>query len=158
MKLSQIKQLQEAALRPSQAPDFVERSPEFSKLRELGGEKLAHDVAIAWQGDARDYQRTGGKNFQPLVAQMLNDRVVERRYGIHLTTDLRAVLSRIIQMSYHAFPDVTKLRATINAPHSGGVWGNIWARECEEVEFDAALFEVIKADVLTLLSEEENRV
>jgi hypothetical protein len=68
------------------------------------------------------------------------------------------VLSRIIQLSYHAFPDVSRLKATSNAPHSGGVWGNVWARECAEVEFDAALYEVIKADVLTLLSEEENRV
>lgn len=157
MKLSQIKNLTEQQ-RPSQAPDYVQRSPEFAKLRELGGDKLANDVAVAWQGDARDYERTGGKNFQPLVAQMLNDRVVERRYGITPSSELRAILSRIIQMSYHAFPDVTKLRATTNAPHTGGVWGNSWARECAEVEFDAALFEVIKADVLTLLSEEENRV
>lgn len=158
MKLSQIKQLTEAEVRPSQAPDFVQRSPEFQKLKELGGDKLANDVAVAWQGDARDYQRSGGKGFQPLVAQMLNDRVVERRYGIRLTPELRTVLSRIIQLSYHAFPDVDRLKATSNAPHSGGVWGNVWARECAEVEFDAALYEVIKADVLTLLSEEENRV
>ena len=98
-------------------------SPEFQKLKELGGDKLANDVAVAWQGDARDYQRSGGKGFQPLVAQMLNDRVVERRYGIQLTPELRTVLSRIIQLSHHAFPDTNRLKATTNAPHSGDVWG-----------------------------------
>lgn len=157
MKLSQIKTLTEE--RASQSPDYVQRSPEFAKLRELAGEKLAHDVAVAWQGDAREYSRTGGKGFQSLVAQMLNDRVVERRYGIHVSSELRGVLSRIINMAYHAFPDVNKLRATRNQVGPNDVWGHhVWARECAEVEFDAALFEIIKDDVSTLLSEGKKRV
>ena len=71
--------------RPSQQPDFLPKTPEFQQLRTLAGDKLATDIAIAWQGDVKDYARTGGKGFSPLVAQMLDDRAIERRYGIQPT-------------------------------------------------------------------------
>lgn len=144
--------------RPSQQSDFLPRTPEFQQLRTLAGDKLATDVAIAWQGDVKDYARTGGKGFNPLVAQMLDDRVIERRYGIQSTPQLRKILSSIKQLSHHAFPDINQLRATTNAPYTGGVWGNQWARECASVEYDELLYEVLKADIVTLLTEEENRV
>lgn len=51
MKLAQLKQLQENAI-----PTTLQRSEEFAKIRELIGEKFATDIAIAWQGDARDFQ------------------------------------------------------------------------------------------------------
>lgn len=157
MLLSQFTKLVENQDRPSQRPDFLPRTPEFQQLRDLAGEKLASDIAVAWQGDVKDYARTGGKNFQPLVAQMLNDRVVERRYGVEITPPLRKILSALVQLAHHAFPDTERLRGTTNATYSGGVWGNAWARECATVEFDEILYEVLKADVVTLLSEEDNQ-
>lgn len=154
MKLAQLKQLQENA-----TPATLQRSDEFAKIRELIGDKFATDIAVAWQGDARDFQRTGGKGFQSLVVQMLNDRVIERRYGVPVTPELHRLLQRLKSLAYHAFPDASSLRATNNASYANDVWGyHNWARECQEVEFDSALFEIIKADVRTLLTEDENRV
>lgn len=154
MKLTHIRQLRESA-----TPAMLQRSEEFAKIRDLIGDKFANDVAIAWQGDARDYQRSGGKNFQSLVVQLLNDRIIEHRYGATITPELHRVLQRIKSLAYHAFPDVNSLRATHNAPYANDVWGYYnWARECNDVEFDSALFEIIKADVSPLLTEENNRV
>lgn len=154
MLLSQFAKLTENQDRPSQRPDFLPRTPEFQQLRDLAGDKLANDIAVAWQGDVKDYARTGGKNFQPLVAQMLNDRVVERRYGLQLTPELRRTLAKLVQLAHHSFPNPDQLRGTSNAVHTGGVWGNAWARECAKIEYDDVLYEVLKAETALLLSED----
>jgi hypothetical protein len=148
MKLSDIKPLAEAA--PALA--ILEQRPEFQRLRQVVGDKLANDVLLAWSGDMRDYERTGGKNFQSLVVQMLNDNVLQRKYNIPATKEVRDVVVPIIQLAHHAMPDVSRMRAPQNAPRSNDVWGNVkWARESMEFT-DYVLYESLKRDVRTLLT------
>lgn len=147
MKLSNILPLFEAVL-PS-----IESNPDLMKLATINA-KLANDLQVAWQGDARDYQRTpDGKNFQSLVVQMLNARVLERKYGIQITPEVNSSVQRLSALAHQTFIDRTKLRAASNAGATGGIWGNSWARESVAVDFDNGLYENLKQEITALLSE-----
>lgn len=147
MKLSDIKQLLEAATQ-------LDSRPEFDALRRAVGDKIANDVLVAWNGDARDYQRSGGKNFEPLVPRLLSADVLSRKYGIKVTPELQRALSGVIQLAYHAFPKEEQLRAPKQSPYTHGAWGQErFARESQLTPSDTALYESLREEVALLTSD-----
>lgn len=149
MKLSDIKQLMEAVTQ-------LEGRPEFDALRRTLGDKVANDVLVAWNGDARDYQRAGGKNFDALVPRLLNADVLSRKYGIRITPDMQRAISGVVQLASHAFPATDRLRATKQAPYATGVWGHErFARESQLTPNDAALYESLQEEVALLTTDTE---
>lgn len=149
MKLSDIKPLVEAA----GASTPLDQRPEFQQLRQAVGDQVAKDVLLAWEGDLRDYQRSGGKNFQSLVLQILSDNVLQRKYNIVPSREARAAISPVIQLVHHVMPDTSRMRAPVNSPYNRGVWGGVkFARESAEFKFQRPLYEALKRDVQTLLT------
>jgi hypothetical protein len=147
MKLSEIKQLMEAVMQ-------LESRPEFEALRRTLGDKVANDVLVAWRGDAQDYQRSGGKNFEPLTPRLLNPDVLARKYGIRLTPDMQRALSGVVQLAHHAFPNVERLRAPKQSPYATGVWGQErFARESKLTPDESALYESLQEEVALLTSD-----
>jgi hypothetical protein len=144
MKLAEVKQLMEAA-----GP--LDRQPEFEQLRQVAGEALARDVLSAWNGDLRDYQRSGGNNFEALVPKLLSPTVISRKYGVQVTPELQQLLSRIVQLSHHSMPPPNKLRSTVNSKYANDIWGHErFARESEQYSAADRLYESLKKEVALL--------
>lgn len=149
MKLAELHQLLEAATQ-------IDQQPEFQQLQQLAGEQVARDIVAAWNGDQRDYARSGGKNFEALVPKLLSPSVLSRKYGVKVTSELQQVLSRLVALAYHAMPPVDRLRATTQAKYANDVWGHErFARESQLTADDAALYESLKAEVALLTSNDD---
>lgn len=149
MKLSEISALLESAA-------AFDQRPEYQQLRQLAGDAVARDVLAAWNGDQRDYQRSGGNNFEALVPKLLSPNALTRKYGIRVTPELQQVLSQIVQLSHHSMPPPNKLRSTVNSKYANDIWGHErFARESLLANSESALYESLKQEVALLISEEK---
>ena len=144
--------LQEVASILNEAVVNFEQSPEVQQLRQLLGDQVANDALTAWNGDQRDYQRSGGKNFDPLVPRLLNPDVLSRKYNIRVTPAVQSVLSRIVQLARQTMPDTTSNISAYNARFKDDVWGHErFAREGVDLSAENALYEALGQEVDTLL-------
>jgi hypothetical protein len=107
---------------------------------------FAKKLVLAWEGDARDYERSQGKGFDPLFPKMLDPKSVAKfAPGLKVDGALEKGLGLLKQLHGMSFPTKPAAARTDNS-----VWSHErWARESQD--FDMVGYEMLREEVLTLL-------
>ena len=106
-------------------------NPEFISLQKAAPD-FANKLATAWNGDAREYNRTHGKNAEMLFPMML-DNITKYVPNVKVTFQVQKLITDLKRLQTSAFPPVPA-----SARIDTGVWQHEpWARESVDTEYAA---------------------
>jgi hypothetical protein len=146
--------LDEAQLTPGNVHQFTGKevkhlldTDEFKAIQKQDP-GFAKKLELAWEGDARDFQHSQGKNFEPLFPKMLDPKAIAK-FAPELKPDVNLTKGIGLLKQLHAMSFPTKQAST---KVDNSVWSQErWARESEE--FDLAGYELLKEEVEELFEE-----
>ena len=127
MELSLIKFASLLTEKVSNSPDFLKTDKTFKRLIELIP-KAENDLLTAWTGDIKEFQRSGGKNFQSLFAIMVTPDNLKRKYNAVDNSELRSITGNLSNLAHHAFSNAPETKYSDDAYK----WGNQWQKESLE--------------------------
>jgi hypothetical protein len=120
---------------------------EFKAIQQTAPD-FAKKLVLAWEGDAREYDRNGGKGFDPLFPKMLEPKSIAK-FAPGLKAD--QAISLLKQLFNYSFS--TK-QTTARSDNS--VWAQErWAKESQN--FDKAAYKLLREEVETVNESEAKK-
>lgn len=121
MKLSTLGIVTE---RVSDAVDFLLKNKDFIKLHQLAP-KYAMELGQMWQAEKNslDAANSKGERYDSIIPSMLTPDYAAKRYGVKVTPDVEALLSRLLQVAYSVFASKGMLKGDVQGRGNKDQWG-----------------------------------
>lgn len=156
MAFTLLNQLIETFLTPGNVHQFAGKEKQHLTDREefkhiqSAAPDFAKKLALAWDGDSRDFERSQGKNFDPLFPKMLDSKSVAKfAPDLKIDQTLEKQLGLLKQLHSYSFPNKTPATRK-----DSSVWSNErWAKESQD--FDMVDYEMLREEVDALFEAKE---